>query len=520
MMGLTEPVHRAAYSTPGKPATIFGSRTHSWAEFKSRIARLAGGLAALGIKPGDPVAILALNSDRYLEYYYAVWWLGAVVVPMNIRWSVAENAYSLNDSGAKTLFVDGQFAPLVPEIQVEAPQLETLIYLDDAGSPDNMKAFEDLIESSEPIEDARKAGEDLAGIFYTGGTTGFPKGVLLPHRALWFNGLTISKLLETSEDTQYLHAAPMFHLADGAASLATTMVGGTHVMIPMFSPDGVLDAIESQGISHSLLVPTMIGMMVQSPSYTPDRLSSLTHLIYGGSPIPEGILRQLIAELSWVSLINAYGQTEMAPAISALAAKYHVVDGPNADRFKSVGQVAPGVEIRIVDEDGQDVTHGEVGEIIARSPGSMQGYHNKPEQTAATLDNGWVKTGDGARMDADGFLFIVDRVKDMVITGGENVFSAEVENAVSTFPGVTQVAVIGIPDEKWGEAVHAVVVTDGGAPLDEAAITEHCRAQLANYKLPRSFEFRAEPLPLSGAGKVLKRELRKPHWDGAELGVN
>ncbi len=520
MMGLTEPVHRAAFSTPDKPATIFGERTRSWGEFKDRIARLAGGLKTLGVAPGDPAAILALNSDRYLEYYYAVWWLGAVVVPMNIRWSVAENAYSLNDSGAKTLFVDGQFAPLAAQIQGEAPGLKTVIYLDDGDCPDGMQAYEALITGSAPIEDARKSGEDLAGIYYTGGTTGFPKGVLLPHRALWFNGLTISKLLETTEETQYLHAAPMFHLADGAASLATTMVGGTHVVIPMFTPDGVLDTIEARNISHSLLVPTMIGMMVQNPAYKPERLSSLTHLIYGGSPIPEGVLRRLINELSWVSLINAYGQTEMAPAISALAPKHHVLDGPNPDRFKSVGQVAPGVEIRIVDEDGKDVPRGEVGEIVARSPGSMQGYHNKPEQTAETLSDGWVKTGDGARMDADGFLYIVDRVKDMVITGGENVFSAEVENAVSTFPGVIQVAVIGIPDKQWGEAVHAVIVTEGGQPLDGDAITEHCRSQLANYKLPRSFEFRADPLPLSGAGKVLKRELRKPHWDGQGKGVS
>jgi acyl-CoA synthetase (AMP-forming)/AMP-acid ligase II len=520
MMGLTEPLHRAAHSTPHKPATIFGERTRSWAEFKDRAARLAAGLKSHGVNAGDPIAILALNSDRYLEYYYAVWWLGAVVVPMNIRWSVAENAYSLNDSDAKVMFIDAQFSPLIPQIKAEAKGLTTLIYLDDENCPEGLLDFEALIANNAPMEDARKNGEDLAGIFYTGGTTGFPKGVLIPHRALWFNGLSLAKLIETSEETKYLHAAPMFHLADGAASLATTAVGGTHVIIPMFTPDGVLTAIGANKITHSLLVPTMIGMLVQSQSYTPDHLSTLTHLIYGGSPIPEGILRQLIGELPWVGLINAYGQTEMAPVISALAPKHHVLDGPHADRFKSVGQVAPGVEIRIVNEDGKDVARGDVGEIIARSPGSMQGYHNKPEQTAATLNNGWVKTGDGARMDKDGFLFIVDRVKDMVITGGENVFSAEVENAVSTFAGVLQVAVIGIPDERWGEAVHAIIVTENGAPIDREAITQHCRNQLANYKLPRSFEFRAEPLPLSGAGKVLKRELRKPYWDGLDKGVS
>ena len=520
MMGMTEPLHRAAYTTPNKLATIEGDRKRTWAEFKDRVSRLASGLKSLGVKPGDPVAILALNSDRYQEYYYAVWWLGAVVVPMNTRWSVAENAYSLNDSAAKVMFVDAQYAPLVPEIIAEAPHVKTVISLGQSELPNGMVSYEALISDNNPIEDARKSGEDLAGIFYTGGTTGFPKGVMLPHRALWFNGLVISKALFTDTDTRYLHTGPMFHLADVAGSLGTSMAGGTHAFIPAFTPEGVMNAIKDYKISHTLLVPTMIGMMLQSEGFAPERIKSLSYLIYGGSPIPEGVLKRLITELPNINLINAYGQTEMAPAISTLAPQYHVLEGPNAGRHKSVGQIAPGVEARIVDENGEDVKQGEVGEIIARSPGSMQGYLNKPEQTAETLSNGWVKTGDGARMDEDGFFYIVDRVKDMVITGGENVFSAEVENAVSTFPGIAQVAVIGIPSEQWGEAVHAIIVTADGAELDKDAIVNHCRDLLANYKLPRSIEFRSDPLPLSGAGKVLKRELRKPHWDGKAKGVS
>lgn len=535
MMGLTEPLHRAVFSTPDKIATINGTRVFTWSEFKDRVARLAGGLQSLGVKDGDRVAILSLNSDRYFEAYYAVWWLGAVVVPMNIRWSAAENIYSLTDSGASAIFVDAQFSALVPQMMDEAAELKTLIFMDDGETPQDMHSQktrsqktrsqkihrqESLAQDSLAVADARKSGEDLAGIFYTGGTTGFPKGVMLPHRALWFNGLAISKQLFTTQETRYLHTGPMFHLADKAASLAVTMVGGTHLFLPMFSPEGVMETIEQQNVSHTLLVPTMIGMTLQSPNYDPKRFKSMTHLIYGGSPIPEGHLKQMIKELPNIGLINAYGQTEMAPLVSTLDPKHHVLDDANGERYKSVGQLAPGIEARIVDETGKDVKRGNVGEIWARSPGSMQGYWNKPEQTAKTLNDGWVKTGDGARMDKDGFIYIVDRVKDMVITGGENVFSAEVENAVSTFTGVVQVAIIGIPDERWGEAVHAIIVTADGAPLDKDAILSHCRGLLANYKLPRSIEFRTEPMPLSGAGKVLKRQLRKPYWDKKTEGVS
>lgn len=520
MMGLTEPLHRAVFTSPNKPATIHGDRVYSWAETTERVSKLAGGLESLGVKQGDRVAILSLNSDRYFEAYYAVWWLGAVVVPMNIRWSVAENVYSLNDSGSSILFVDKQFSPLAPKILDEADALKTLIYMDDDDTPNGMQSQEKLTAGSASIPDARKSGEDLAGIFYTGGTTGFPKGVMLPHRALWYNGIAISKALETTETTRYLHTGPMFHLADKAGSLGVTMVGGTHVFVPMFTPEGVMSTIEQHNVSHTLLVPTMIGMLLQDAAYAPKRLETLTHLIYGGSPIPEGVLKQLITDLPNVGLINAYGQTEMAPLIATLAPEHHVLEGEFGERYKSVGQLGPGVEARIVDENGVDVARGDVGEIWARSPGSMQGYWNKPEQTAETLNNGWVKTGDGARIDEHGFIYIVDRVKDMVITGGENVFSAEVENAVSTFPGVAQVAVIGIPSEQWGEAVHAIIVTEDGEPLDKDAIVSHCRDLLANYKLPRSIEFRNEALPLSGAGKVLKRQLREPYWDGKTKGVS
>jgi acyl-CoA synthetase (AMP-forming)/AMP-acid ligase II len=520
MMNVTQPLHSAAALTPDALATTMDGRTRTWGELADRVARLAGALKSLGVGEGDRVAILALNSDRFIEYYFAVWWAGGVVVPMNVRWSSTENAYSLNDSGTKVLFTDRAFAPVVPDVRKQARDLETAIYMDDDGLVDGMLAYEQLIGSAAPIDDARRGGEDLAGIYYTGGTTGFPKGVMLPHRALWYNGLAGARHFYMESDCCMLHAAPMFHLADGAGSMGMTMAGGAHAFVPSFTPEGVIDAIASGDVTHTLLVPTMIGMVLQCPAFDPEKFQSLRYLVYGASPMPEGILRQVMELLPDIGLIQGYGQTEMAPLVSTLAPNHHVLEGPGADRLRSAGRVVGGCEVRIADEDGREVPRGAVGEIVARSPGSMLGYWNLPEQTAASLSDGWVHTGDGARIDEDGFVFIVDRLKDMIVTGGENVFSAEVESAISTHAAVASVAVIGIPSERWGEAVHAIVVPQEGMSVTEQEIMDHCKPLIANYKWPRSVTIRAEPLPLSGAGKVLKRDLRAPYWEGRDRSVN
>lgn len=520
MMNLTQMLNSAASGTPNTISTKFGDRCRTWSETRERVTRLASALRARGVQKGDRVAVLALNSDRYTEYYFACWWAGAVVVPMNVRWSAAENAYSLKDSGAEVLFVDAAFAPMVPAIQAEASSLKTLVYLDDDAAPTGMLAFEELIDRHDPCEDAERASEDLAGLYYTGGTTGFPKGVMLSQRALWFNSLAVAKHVGIDQGDIYLHAAPMFHLADGAASGGASMVGATHVYIPAFAPEAVLDAIENEGVTHALMVPTMIGMVLQHQSFSSDRLRSLRTLLYGASPMPQGLLREALEKLPNVQFIQAYGQTEMAPLVTVLTPEFHVPEGPGSEKLRSAGRAAVGCEVRIVDEEGQDQPAGEVGEIVTRSPGRMDGYWKLPEQTASTLIDGWVHTGDGAYRDEDGFIFIVDRLKDMIVTGGENVFSAEVESAVSTHPAVAEVAVIGVPSEKWGEAVHAIVVPREGAEISEAEIIEHCKPLIANYKWPRSVTVRQEPLPLSGAGKILKRDLREPFWEGRTRHVN
>ncbi|MEL6979993.1 MAG: long-chain-fatty-acid--CoA ligase [Pseudomonadota bacterium] len=520
MFGQTQMLHCTVASRPNALATVCGARRRTWAELNERVSRLAAGLIGLGVEPGDRVAILALNSDRYTEYLFAVWWAGAVVVPMNIRWSPAENAYSLNDSGAKVLFVDKAFSAAAPAIRAGSEALRHIVYLDDDAAPDGMVRYEALVDDNDPVADAGAGGEELAGLYYTGGTTGFPKGVMVPHRALWYNNIVISKYGEMDQDSVHLHVAPMFHMADGAAGGGISMVGGVHAYAPAFTPDGAMDAIEAYGVTSTVMVPTMLAMMLNSPAFDPERFKTLKYITYGGSPMPEGVLRGLIEKLPHIRFVQGYGQTELAPLVSMLPADDHQPEGPKSHRIRSAGVPVVGCEVKIVDPAGAALPNGEVGEIAVKSPGAMHGYWNKPEQTAAALKDGWVMTGDGGYRDDDGYVFIVDRMKDMIVTGGENVFSAEVESAISTMPGVAQVAVVGVPSEQWGEAVHAIVVAAPGAALSEQGVIDHVASLIANYKRPRSVEIRSEPLPMSGAGKILKRELRAPFWEGRDKQVH
>jgi acyl-CoA synthetase (AMP-forming)/AMP-acid ligase II len=382
-------------------------------------------------------------------------------------------------------------------------------------TPDGLVAYESLLEHG-TVEDVRVGGDTLAGIFYTGGTTGFPKGVMLSH-----TNLIVSALGSSSTGNflvpggRLLHAAPMFHLADLAAWNGRNLIGGSHVIVPMFTPDGVIAAIEKERPSDALLVPTMLQMLVDSPAIKEADTSSLQKVIYGASPISEALLERVARALSSAALMQAYGMTELAPVATMLSPEDH--QDPVLRR--SAGRAAPHAEVRIVDENDVEVPRGTVGEIVVRGAHVMLGYWNKPEETAAALKGGWMHTGDGGRMDDKGYVFVVDRIKDMIVSGGENVYSAEVENAVAQHPAVAACAVIGVPDTEWGERVHAVVVPAPGATIEIEELREHTKSLIAGYKAPRSMEV-VDALPLSGAGKVLKRELRAKHWDGVERAVN
>ncbi len=480
---------------------------------------MAGALAALNIERGDRVAILALNSDRYFELMYALPWIGAVMVPLNTRLAAPEIEYILQDSGAVALFIDAAMAHHLTALDGRIPAVREVIWLDDIASPDGMLHYEDLT-ACEPAEDVGAANEDLAGLFYTGGTTGRSKGVMLTHTNLVVNALNAVAGMGFTADTAYIHSGAMFHLADGASTFGVTMAGGRHAFVPRFEPVEVLQTIAREKVTHAQFVPTMINMLVNHPRFAEFELSRLSFILYGASPMPEGVLRKAMEVMPHVRLMHGYGMTEASPIVTLLDPRYTTLDGPHAGRLKSCGQAALACEVKVVDTARQEVPRGTAGELAIRGANIMKGYWNKPAETDAVLAAGWYYSGDGATMDKDGFVYIVDRLKDMIISGGENVYSAEVENAISLLPGVSEVAVIGIPDERWGEAVHAIVVPRKGVALTADQVIAHCREQIAGYKCPRSVDFRDTPLPLSGAGKVLKRDLREPYWKGFTKAVN
>jgi acyl-CoA synthetase (AMP-forming)/AMP-acid ligase II len=521
MMSCTQPIRRAAQVTPNNVALICGDRKHTFSETQHRISCVARFLVDGGFKEGDRAALLALNSDRYYEIFFAIPWSGGVVVPLNIRWSLAELLYSLNDSGTSVMFVDDMFVSLAEKINDELGPVIRFIYIGDGACPEWMSRYDVMMDVSEPLLDAGRCGDDLLGIFYTGGTTGFPKGVMLSHNNFYSSALSMmSEMGIRTPYVRYLHAAPMFHIADAAVGMANTLAGNTHVFIPAFEPSSVMNAIAKFEVTDVLLVPTMIGMLLEHEGFASAKLGSLKKIVYGASPMPLGVLHKVMEKLSHVALYQAYGQTELAPVISILRPEHHVLTGDGADKVRSAGQASVIVEIKVIDSDGAPLLAGEVGEVLVKGPNTMLGYWEMPEQTKSTINDGWVHTGDAGYLDDDGFLFLVDRVKDMIVTGGENVFSAEVENVVSQHPAVQEVAVIGIPHPKWGESVHAVVRLSSHSSASEKELIEYCRAAIAAYKCPRSVTFVSDPLPTTSVGKISKKDIRKPYWNDSDKAIN
>jgi long-chain acyl-CoA synthetase len=508
LMNLTQGLRRVLQTNAEGLATVDGDRRRSWREIGERVAKLAGALRDLGVRRGDRVAVLMLNSDRYLELYLGIAWAGLVIVPTNIRWSQAEILDSLHDCRASALVVDKAFAAMGVEL-AKAVALK-LIYADDDAGPAEALAYEKLIAASQPVPDAMAAREDLAGIFYTGGTTGRSKGVMLSHANIVSNALHMLSEGLLPEGSVYLNAAPMFHLANGAGMFAALIGGGSNVVVRMFNPELVMAAIAKEKVTVTLLVPTMIQMLTDHPDFHTADMSSLQRIMYGASPINEALLKRAIAGLPGVAFNQLYGMTELSPVATHLPWDQHTGEATaSKNRQRACGRAAIGCEVRIVDLDHQPVAHGVVGEVAVRGQNVMMGYWERPEETAKAVIDGWMHTGDGGYMDEEGYVYLVDRVKDMIISGGENVYSMEVENVIAQHPAVSQCAVIGIPSEQWGETVHAFVIPKAGAQLNAAEIIAFCKDRIAGYKSPRSVDVRTEPFPLSGAGKVLKRELRR-----------
>jgi acyl-CoA synthetase (AMP-forming)/AMP-acid ligase II len=510
---LTQVVHGAARSRPDQPCLIYGDRRTSNAQFRDRVARLAGGLLEAGARPGDRVAIIALNSDRFVEVFFGCFWAGAAAAPLNVRWTPTEMAHALNDCGARILLVDDTCLQAAGALRRDVPALRTLVYLGDGPLPAGMLRYEDLIGSSPEPPDAARAGDDLAFVLYTGGTTGFPKGVMLSHANL--AAATVSMLAAgCGTGPVYLHAPPLFHIA-GIQVMAGHFLGGRgpHVIIPAFTPAAVLAAIAEHRVTDVMLVPTMLQLVLaELERARADRgpggydVSSWQRIFYGAAPMTEPLLRAAMRALPGMEFVQGYGMTETALTIM-LPPEYYTPEGQRLGKISSIGRALPLAEVAIRDADGRELPPGTVGELTVRSPSVMLGYYNQPELTAATIRDGWLYSGDGAYQDSDGFIHLVDRIKDMIITGAENVYSTEVETALASHPAVAICAVIGVPHATWGEQVHAVVVLKPGASESAQTLIEHCRTRIAAYKCPRSIDFRAA-LPTSAAGKILKTRLR------------
>jgi long-chain acyl-CoA synthetase len=497
---LTQGLHRALQRNPGMTALTHvgdsGVRRQTHAQLVSGVARQAAALARRGIARGDRVALLAPNSDQLVRAILACWWLGAVACPLNIRWSTPELAHALHDSEASLLLVDDA-------LQALAPAGETVLL--------RLAALEEEGAGLEPLADTRTGGDALAAILYTGGTTGRSKGVMLSHANFWTASMTRGAELNNAPDSVSLLVAPLFHVAGLGRLVGQLIVGGSCVTMAQFRPASVIEAIGEHRIGDIIVVPSMLQSLLDDPSFTPERVRSLTRIAFGAAPMPPDLLDRALAAWPHAEFFQAYGLTETAGAVCINLPANHRPEARALGRLNAVGRAGLGAEIIVADESGRELPRGEVGEILARGPMVMQGYWRNPEATAAALRGGWLRTGDAGRMLADGYLFIVDRLKDMIISGGENVYCAEVEAALRSHPQVRQAAVIGVPDARWGEAVHAAVVMTEGADGTEAmadALRAWCRERLAGYKCPRGISFLRE-LPMSAAGKVLKNVLRE-----------
>ena len=513
-MQLSQGLCRAAQIFSDQPSTLFGGRRRTWAETMTRVTRLAAGLVSMGVRPADRVALIGLNSDHYVEAVHAVLWAGGVLVPANTRWAPGEHAYALKDSEPVLVIVDEHFVELARKLPDHDPA--RTVYLGEGG-PADMRSSEALIAEHEPIADRCSRDDALALIMYTGGTTGWPKGVMLSHANVISAYTACMLMVSAPRKMIALQAAPMFHLAGMSWMLSNISLGATLVIIPGFEPKAVIAAIADEGVNSALLVPTMVDMLDRQLQACPADMSSLQYLLYGAAPISESLLRRAMITFPNVRFHQGYGQTEMGGGPVVLGPEFHVVEGAGARLLRAAGRPGPGIDVRIVDAEMNEVPRGRTGEIVTRGSNVMLGYWNKPELTAETIVDGWLRSGDAGYMDGEGFIFIVDRLKDMIVSGGENVFSAEVENALAQHPAILECAVVGVPDSRWGEAVHAIVRLRPGQDADEAELQRHCGELIANYKRPRSYTFRDEPLPLSAAGKVLKAELRKPYWDTQAL---
>lgn len=510
---ISSALDRAVRLFGSREAVVDGKIRWTYRDLGRYVSAFDAALDGFGLTDGDVVAVLAKNSRAHLVAWLGVPRSGRVLNELNTRLSPSEVEFILDDSATRVLIVDEDFVDIGRDMVAAVDTLDTLVYAGEGECPSDCVSFDELILTEVDSSPSRIGGEAVAGIFYTGGTTGRPKGVMLSHDNLVANAKHALICLGYTERDAYLHAGPMFHLADGASTVALTWVGGKHVIVPGFERRSWLDTVAQEKVTRAMLVPTMVTMLLSEPIPDDVDISSLESVLYGASPMPQSVLKAAIDALG-CDWCQVYGMTEGAPIITFMTHDDHRrgVSGTDPDaaaRLRSAGRPVVGVDLEIRTEKSEVCEPGQVGEIVVRGANIMLGYLNRPEETAAALDeDGWYRTGDMGYMDDGGYLYVVDRLKDMIISGGENVYSTEVENALYRHPDVLEVAVFGIPDSQWGEAVHAAVVLRESATTTEDELRSHTRELIAGFKVPRVVHILDGALPKSGAGKILKRNLR------------
>jgi len=502
-------------------ALSFEGRLTTFAELDRHTNQVASALIGAGVKKGEAIAYLGKNSDHYFELVLGAAKAGAIMAPIGWRLAPGEVAYILDDTQAKLLFVGPELIDCARAALNEAQDKPSVIAMEE-GAHDwaTFAAWRDVQPATDP--QVQVDPDDTGLLLYTSGTTGRPKGVMLTSANLMRSRRKLSEASmgwnEWNEGETNLVAMPAAHIGGTGWGLVGLINGVKNVIAREFNPIEVLEFIERERIAKMFMVPAALQFVVRLPRAREIDYSSLTHILYGASPMPVALLQECM-EVFGCEFCQQYGMTETTGTIVYLPPQDH--DPKGNRRMRSAGLPMPGVEIRVCDADGNVLGPNEIGEICTRSMANMKGYWNKPDATRSTVDDdGWLRTGDAGYLDEDGYLYIQDRIKDMIITGAENVYPAEVENAIHGHPHVADVAVIGVPDETWGEAVKAIVVPKPGVTPDAASIIAHARERIAHYKAPRSVDFRDAPLPRNASGKILRRELREAYWVGRERRVN
>lgn len=507
MLTMTSILDRALRLYGDRTAIIDEDKEYSWSEFYDRISRAAAVLADLGVGQGDHFGIVSHNSFRQAEILYAGYFLGAVPVPINYRLAVPEVKFILEDSGSKLLIVENVLADLLNDETLSQWQ-GNAVYLSAETADVPWLQYETLLEKAKPHTPADVSENDDALLLYTGGTTGRSKGVRLTHRNLAGNAVQISTYMQPNSGDRYLHVAPMFHAADLVAN-AFTLMGAAHHYIAKPSGRSILEVIQKHRITATMIPPTLIIMILEEEGFADFDISTLKKFVFGSAPMTPKWIKRALEDFSTTEIWHGYGLTETSPMVtlSPLERDVETDESDYVERWKSAGQPVVGTDVRILDEDGNELSVGEVAEVVVRGPQIAKGYLNLPKETDEVFQDGWFRTGDVGRVDEEGYLYLLDRKKDMVITGGENVYTGEVEAALCVHQDILEAAVFGVPHELYGEALVAAIVLRADKAFSEEEIIQHCRGYIGGYKIPRRVFF-IDELPKNAVGKVLKRDLR------------